>query len=137
MKDRWKHGSLPFKMLSHLSRYDFQFLSYRRIKKRIIFNHLLSVLYLDLSLAKLSLIYLRNSTLKLGKLYIAVTSKIIIFTQRVRDGWKRGTMLFKTHFYPSRYGFWLPRYRRVRERIILDRSPSIFFRFLWLFHSFH
>ena len=38
IKDRQKHGTLPFETLFHLSRYHFRFPRYHRIKKRIIFN---------------------------------------------------------------------------------------------------
>ena len=40
--DRWKRGSFPFKTLFELSLYDFRFPRYRRIKRRVIFNRLLS-----------------------------------------------------------------------------------------------
>ena len=40
MNDHWKRGTLPFKTLFHLSRYDFRLLRYRRVKKRILSDHL-------------------------------------------------------------------------------------------------
>ena len=40
-KDHWKRGTFPFKTLFDLSRYDFRFRRYRRVKKKLIFNYLL------------------------------------------------------------------------------------------------
>ena len=42
MSDRWKRGTLPFKTLFHLSRYDFRLPRYRRVEQKVIFNRLLS-----------------------------------------------------------------------------------------------
>ena len=47
--------------------------------------------------------------------------------ERINDRWKRGFLLFKTVFGPSRYDFRFPRYRRVKKRVIFNRllSPSL------------
>ena len=47
--------------------------------------------------------------------------------ERINDRWKRGSLLFKTVFGPSRYDFRLPRYRRVKKEVIFNRllSPSL------------
>ena len=42
VNDHWKRGTLLFKTLFDLSQYDFRFPRYRRTKKRVIFNCLLS-----------------------------------------------------------------------------------------------
>ena len=42
MNDHWKRRSFPFKMLPHLSQYDFRFPRYHRVKKKIIFHNLVS-----------------------------------------------------------------------------------------------
>ena len=43
-KDHWKRGIFLFKLIFDLSRYDFRFSRYRRVKKRVIFlNHLPSI----------------------------------------------------------------------------------------------
>ena len=42
INDRWKRGTLSFKTLFDLFRYDFRFPRYRRVKERVIFNRLLS-----------------------------------------------------------------------------------------------
>ena len=39
--------------------------------------------------------------------------------------WKRWTLPFKTFFHSSRYNFRLPRYRRVKKRVIFNRLPSL------------
>ena len=46
--------------------------------------------------------------------------------QRMKDRQKRGSFPFKTLFRLSRYDFRLPRYRRVKTRVIFNRliSPS-------------
>lgn len=41
VNDHRKRGTLPFKTLFPLSRYDFRFPSYRRAKTKVIFNRLL------------------------------------------------------------------------------------------------
>ena len=41
-RDRWKRRILHFETLSHLYRYDFRFPRYRRLKKTVIFDRLLS-----------------------------------------------------------------------------------------------
>ena len=51
VNDRQKRGSFLFKMLFHLSRSDFRFSRYRRVKRRVIFNRLIS---LSLSLTRIS-----------------------------------------------------------------------------------
>ena len=51
MSDHSKRGTFPFKMLFHSSRYDFRFPRYRRVKKKVIFNRLLS---LSLTLTRIS-----------------------------------------------------------------------------------
>ena len=48
MKDHWKRGILPFKMLFHLYLYNFRFLRYHDAKKIMIFNHLFALTYLYL-----------------------------------------------------------------------------------------
>ena len=40
----------------------------------------------------------------------------------MNDRWKRGTLPFKTLFHLSRYRFRFPRYRRVKQRVIFNRS---------------
>lgn len=47
--------------------------------------------------------------------------------QRICDHQKRGTFLFKTAFHLSRYDFRLPRYRRVKKKVIFNRllPPSL------------
>ena len=42
MKDGWNRWTFFFKTLFHLSRYDFRLPSYRRVKRKVIFNRLLS-----------------------------------------------------------------------------------------------
>ena len=42
IEDHWKRDSFLFKTLFDLSRYDFRFRRYRRVKERVIFNRLLS-----------------------------------------------------------------------------------------------
>ena len=59
MSDRWKRGTLPFKTLFHLSRYDFRLPRYRRVKQKVIFNRLLSP---SLSLTRTSRSHLRSLT---------------------------------------------------------------------------
>ncbi len=41
VEDRWKRDTFPFKTLFCLSRYDFRFPRYRRVKRKVIFNRLL------------------------------------------------------------------------------------------------
>ena len=46
------------------------------------------------------------------------------FNRRIEDRQKRGTFRFKTLFDLSRYDFRLPRYRRVKGRVIFNHLPS-------------
>ena len=99
-------------MLFRLSRYDFRFPRYRRVKRKVIFNRLPQTRF--------------QSRLKLEKLWIAITPKIMTRGQRMNDHQKRGIFTFKTLFDSSRYDFRFPRYRRVKRKIIFNRllSPS-------------
>ena len=73
---------------------------------------------------RLSSLY--QTLLKLEKIWIAITPKIVNFKRRVRDHWKRGTFLFKTLFELFRYDFRFPRYRRVKRKVIFNRFISAF-----------
>ena len=74
----------------------------------------------DTYIRRSSLLRARNlaieTLLKIGKIGIAITPRIITFNQRVSDRQKRGTLLFKTLFDLFRYDFRFPRYRRVKEK---------------------
>ena len=45
----------------------------------------------------------------------------------MNDHRKREALLFEMSFRLSRYDLWLPRYRRLKKRVIFDRllSPSL------------
>lgn len=60
--------------------------------------------------------------LKFEKLWTVIIPKIMIFYQWIKDGWKRGTLPFKTLFLPSRYDSRLPRYHRAKGKVIFHRS---------------
>ena len=62
--------------------------------------------------------------LNYGKLWTAVTLKIITSGRWINDRWKREIFLFKTLFDLSRYDFRLLRYRRVKGKVIFNRLPS-------------
>ena len=53
-KDCWRRRIFPFKTLFELSRYDFRFPRYPRIKRRVIFNRLLSSSLLSYSKVSLA-----------------------------------------------------------------------------------
>lgn len=55
----------------------------------------------------------------------------------MKDRWKRGILLFKTHFCLSRYDFPLPRYHRVKERIIFLTVFAFLFQSLALINFEH
>ena len=45
----------------------------------------------------------------------------MIFDERMKDRWNRGTLRFKMLFDSFRYDFRLSRYRRVKRRVISNR----------------
>lgn len=112
VKARWKREILPFKTLTHLSRYDSRFPRYHRSKKKVFFFFQ--------PFARNPI----NSCSKLGKVWTAAFPKIVTSGQRVGACSKRGSLLFQTPFHLSRYNFRLPRYRRAKKRVIFNRSPS-------------
>ena len=82
-----------------------------------IFHFIITVNQFTLNLIKI--------LLKSGKLWIAVTSKIIASDRWMKDHSKRGTLSFKTPFHSARYNFRLPRYPRVKKKVIFKHLPWI------------
>ena len=80
INDRWKRGTLPFETLFGPSRYDFRLPRYRRAKKEVIFNRLLSP----------SLSLIRTSRSRLASL-----TYLNLQTSDGRDSWKNNSARFQ------------------------------------------
>lgn len=53
--------------------------------------------------------------LKLEKIWIGITSRIVTFDRWIQDRWKHDTLPFKTLFELFRYDFRFPRYYRLKK----------------------
>ena len=80
VNDRQKRGILPFETLFDSSRYDFRFPRYRRVKKEVIFNRLLSS---------------SSSLIRTSRSHLASLTYLNLQTSDGRDSWKNNSARFQ------------------------------------------